>query len=67
MDPGLKLLQHIKTIPNLVNEDPSIITPENSTFTDLPWSDLSKLLLSTSKPAPSEKAENRDSMKDTKN
>jgi hypothetical protein len=44
MDPGHKLLQHIKTIPNLINEDPSITTPKNSTFTDLPWSEFSKLL-----------------------
>ncbi|KAI8993479.1 hypothetical protein BDB01DRAFT_776443 [Pilobolus umbonatus] len=44
MDPGYKLLQHIKTIPNLINEDPSITTPKNSSFMDLPWSDFSKLL-----------------------
>ncbi|OBZ87759.1 hypothetical protein A0J61_04189 [Choanephora cucurbitarum] len=44
MDPGYKLLQHIKTVPNLINEDPSITTPKNSTFMDLPWSDFSKLL-----------------------
>ncbi|KAG0750593.1 hypothetical protein G6F57_000569 [Rhizopus arrhizus] len=44
MDPGYKLLQHIKTIPNLINEDPSITTPKNSSFTDLPWSDVSTLL-----------------------
>ncbi|KAI8359141.1 hypothetical protein BD560DRAFT_405429 [Blakeslea trispora] len=44
MDPGYKLLQHIKTVPNLINEDPSITTPKNSSFMDLPWSDFSKLL-----------------------
>ena len=44
MDPGYKLLQHIKTVPNLINEDPSIVTPKNSSFMDLPWSDFSKLL-----------------------
>lgn len=27
MDPGYKLLQNLKQVPNLVNEDPSIITP----------------------------------------
>ncbi|KAI8063465.1 hypothetical protein BC940DRAFT_369708 [Gongronella butleri] len=44
MDPGQKLLDHIKTIPNLINEDPSICTPKNSSFMDLPWSELSKLV-----------------------
>ncbi|KAI9283388.1 hypothetical protein BY458DRAFT_496376 [Sporodiniella umbellata] len=44
MDPGYKLLQHIKTVPNLINEDPSIITPKNSSFMDLPWSSFSALL-----------------------
>lgn len=44
MDPGFKLLQHIKTIPNLINEDPSITTPKNSSFMDMPWSEFSKLL-----------------------
>ncbi|ORZ02152.1 hypothetical protein BCR43DRAFT_481099 [Syncephalastrum racemosum] len=44
MDPGLSLLQHIKTIPNLINEDPSITTPKNTAFVDRPWSELSKLL-----------------------
>ncbi|KAG2235720.1 hypothetical protein INT48_009135 [Thamnidium elegans] len=44
MDPGYTLLQHIKTIPNLINEDPSITTPKNSSFMDMPWSEFSKLL-----------------------
>lgn len=29
MDPGHQLLQKLKLVPNLVNEDPSIITPVN--------------------------------------
>ncbi|KAL0087978.1 hypothetical protein J3Q64DRAFT_1735483 [Phycomyces blakesleeanus] len=44
MDPGYALLQHIKTVPNLINEDPSITTPKNSSFMDMPWSELSKLI-----------------------
>jgi hypothetical protein len=44
MDPGYALLQHIKTVPNLINEDPSITTPKNSSFMDMPWSEFSKLL-----------------------
>lgn len=44
MDPGYKLLQHIKTVPNLINEDPSIVTPKNTSFMDLPWGEFSKLL-----------------------
>ncbi|KAG1447187.1 hypothetical protein G6F56_009338 [Rhizopus delemar] len=44
MDPGYKLLQHIKTVPNLINEDPSITTPKNSSFMDMPWSEFSQLL-----------------------
>ncbi|GAA5817417.1 hypothetical protein MFLAVUS_010963 [Mucor flavus] len=44
MDPGHKLLQHLKTVPNLVNEDPSTITPSNTSFMDIPWSDFSKML-----------------------
>lgn len=44
MDPGQKLLQHLKTVPNLVNEDPSTITPTNTSFVDMPWSDFSKML-----------------------
>ncbi|KAI9255479.1 hypothetical protein BY458DRAFT_316841 [Sporodiniella umbellata] len=44
MDPGYTLLQHIKTVPNLINEDPSITTPKNSSFLERPWSELSQLL-----------------------
>ncbi|CAO3614102.1 unnamed protein product [Cunninghamella blakesleeana] len=44
MDPGSKLLAHIKTVPNLISEDPSIVTPKNTSFMDLPWSELSKLM-----------------------
>ncbi|KAH8556447.1 hypothetical protein BGW37DRAFT_515359 [Umbelopsis sp. PMI_123] len=44
MDPGHQLLQKLKLVPNLVNEDPSIITPTNTSFMDMPWSDFSKLL-----------------------
>lgn len=44
MDPGHKLLQNLKTVPNLVNEDPSTITPSNTSFVDIPWSDFSKML-----------------------
>ncbi|KAI7871342.1 hypothetical protein BDF14DRAFT_1222415 [Spinellus fusiger] len=40
MDPGHSLLQHIKTIPNLINEDPNTVTPENTAFKDIPWSEL---------------------------
>ncbi|KAI9030833.1 hypothetical protein CLU79DRAFT_731702 [Phycomyces nitens] len=43
MDPGYSLLQHIKTIPNLINEDPSMVTPENTSFKDVPWCDLAYL------------------------
>lgn len=50
MDPGYKLLQHIRTVPNLINEDPSITTPKNSSFMDLPWSELSELLKQKQKP-----------------
>ncbi|KAI9318208.1 hypothetical protein BX666DRAFT_1936010 [Dichotomocladium elegans] len=46
MDPGYKLLQHIKTFPNLINEDPSVVTPKNTSFLDLPWENLSTLLAS---------------------
>lgn len=51
MDPGLSLLQHIKTIPNLINEDPSITTPKNTAFVDRPWSELSKLLADRKEPS----------------
>ncbi|ORZ25050.1 hypothetical protein BCR42DRAFT_430703 [Absidia repens] len=44
MDPGHKLLEHIKTIPNLIDEDPSITTPKNTSFMDLSWAQLSALL-----------------------
>lgn len=44
MDPGHKLLQHLKTVPNLVNEDPSTITPKNTSFVDVPWSEFSDML-----------------------
>lgn len=49
MDPGYKLLQHIKTVPNLINEDPSITTPKNSSFMEMPWSEFSKLLSNNNK------------------
>lgn len=48
MDPGQELLKHIKTIPNLVSEEPSTITPSNTSFVDVPWSDFSKMLASNS-------------------
>ncbi|KAI7884460.1 uncharacterized protein EV154DRAFT_522200 [Mucor mucedo] len=44
MDPGHKLMQHIKTVPNLVSEEPSTTTPSNTSFVDLPWNEFSKLL-----------------------
>ncbi|KAI9287070.1 hypothetical protein BC943DRAFT_270092, partial [Umbelopsis sp. AD052] len=44
MDPGHQLLQKLKLVPNLVNEDPSITTPTNTSFMEMPWSDFSKLL-----------------------
>jgi hypothetical protein len=44
MDPGHKLLQHIKTVPNLVSEEPSTITPKNTSFVDVPWSDFSRMI-----------------------
>jgi hypothetical protein len=44
MDPGYKYLQQIKTVPNLVSEEPSTITPKNTSFVDVPWSDFTKLL-----------------------
>ncbi|CAO3677154.1 unnamed protein product [Umbelopsis ramanniana] len=34
----------LKLVPNLVNEDPSITTPTNTSFMEMPWSDFSKLL-----------------------
>ncbi|KAL9547442.1 hypothetical protein PS6_007140 [Mucor atramentarius] len=37
MDPGQELLQHLKTVPNLVSEEPSTITPSNTSFVDVPW------------------------------
>ncbi|KAG2230360.1 hypothetical protein BDF21DRAFT_426488 [Thamnidium elegans] len=49
MDPGHKLMQHLKTVPNLVNEDPSTITPSNTSFVDIPWSDFSKMLANNRK------------------
>lgn len=48
MDPGQELLQHLKTVPNLVSEEPSTITPSNTSFVDVPWSDFSKMLASKS-------------------
>ncbi|KAF7724838.1 protein kinase [Apophysomyces ossiformis] len=53
MDPGYSLLQHIKTVPNLISEDPSVATPKNSSFMDLPWSEFSKLLAQKRRPSES--------------
>ncbi|KAG0178775.1 hypothetical protein DFQ28_003761 [Apophysomyces sp. BC1034] len=53
MDPGYTLLQHIKTVPNLISEDPSVATPKNSSFMDLPWSEFSKLLAQKRRPSES--------------
>lgn len=44
MDPGHKFLQNLKTVPNLVNEDPSITTPQNTAFVDRPWSEVNKAI-----------------------
>lgn len=44
MDPGQKFLQKLKTVPNLVDEAPSTITPKNTSFVDIPWSDFSEML-----------------------
>lgn len=41
MDPGISLLEHIKTIPNLINEDPSIVTPKCVSFSHRPWTEHS--------------------------
>ncbi|KAF7724655.1 hypothetical protein EC973_000827 [Apophysomyces ossiformis] len=64
MDPGHSLLQHLKTIPNLVNEDPSITTPQNTAFAERPWSDLSKLVPkqppTTTDKTPADTSENGD-------
>ncbi|CEP18449.1 hypothetical protein [Parasitella parasitica] len=48
MDPGQEHIQHLKTVPNLVSEEPSTITPSNTSFVDVPWSDFSKMLASKS-------------------
>lgn len=44
MDPGYKYMQQLKTVPNLVSEEPSTITPKNTSFVDVPWSDFTKQL-----------------------
>ncbi|GAB5585555.1 hypothetical protein Unana1_00455 [Umbelopsis nana] len=44
MDPGQKLLEKLKLVPNLVSEDPATTTPTNSSFLDLPFTEFSKLL-----------------------
>lgn len=45
MDPGIKLLRQLKTVPNLISEDPSVVTPESQkSFMDLPWESFSRLL-----------------------
>jgi hypothetical protein len=44
MDPGQKFLQKLETVPNLVDEDPSAITPKNTSFIDISWSDFSRNL-----------------------
>ncbi|KAG2182261.1 hypothetical protein INT43_007188 [Umbelopsis isabellina] len=71
MDPGYKLLQKLKQVPNLVNEDPSIITPliltccssiqTNTSFMDMPWSDFSKLLAQQNRRSSSSTSSNASS------
>lgn len=52
MDPGHGLLQKIKTVPNLINEDPSITTPQNTAYSDRPWSEAIKHVELKKVPAP---------------
>ncbi|KAL0073804.1 hypothetical protein J3Q64DRAFT_1775012 [Phycomyces blakesleeanus] len=45
MDPGRKNLENLKKSPNLVSEEPSIITPTNQTaIGNLSWKDFKCLL-----------------------
>ncbi|RUS13713.1 hypothetical protein BC938DRAFT_477710 [Jimgerdemannia flammicorona] len=45
MDPGIQLLRHLKTVPNLISEDPAVVTPPaQKSFMDMPWESFSRLL-----------------------
>ncbi|KAI8373777.1 hypothetical protein BD560DRAFT_394358 [Blakeslea trispora] len=51
MDPGHNYIQKLKTVPNLVSEEPSTITPKNTSFVDVPWNDFVELLAQKRKAA----------------
>ncbi|KAI9317010.1 hypothetical protein BX666DRAFT_1857703 [Dichotomocladium elegans] len=45
MDPGKSHLDHLKLVPNLVEEDPAAITPvQQKAYMDMPWKDFSAML-----------------------
>jgi hypothetical protein len=44
MDPGEINRARLKLVPNLVDEDPSIVTPKNTSFVDMPWKEFQKQL-----------------------
>lgn len=45
MDPGESHLDRLKAVPNLVEEDPSIITPQHQkSYLDMSWEELSDML-----------------------
>lgn len=45
MDPGSSHLEQLKRVPNLVQEDPSIITPsQQKKYMNMSWKDLSAII-----------------------
>ncbi|KAI9496994.1 hypothetical protein BDB00DRAFT_806327 [Zychaea mexicana] len=45
MDPGQSHFEKLKTVPHLIDEDPSIITPSSQKrYMDMPWKDFAAMM-----------------------
>ncbi|KAI8975421.1 hypothetical protein BDF20DRAFT_878576 [Mycotypha africana] len=44
MDPGKKVLDNLDKVPNLVDQEPSIVTPPHTASNDVSWEEYAKTL-----------------------
>ncbi|KAI8148678.1 hypothetical protein BJV82DRAFT_664032 [Fennellomyces sp. T-0311] len=45
MDPGYSHLERLKKVPNLIDEDPSIVTPaQQKRYMNMPWKEFAAMM-----------------------
>ncbi|KAI9274490.1 hypothetical protein BDA99DRAFT_533126 [Phascolomyces articulosus] len=50
MDPGQSHLERLKKVPNLIDEDPSVITPaQQKGYMNMPWKEFSAMMQKNNK------------------